>query len=175
MALPPLMLGGVPIVLHAGAPEESIEPIGGNSLLRMSGGAAVKQQHWSRSVGSIAGAGWMPPGLTGLDYTGPLELRSTKVQNQAGAGPTFNLDGTPRPDYAPWGQALVGGEWQRVPSSYEPGEGGGPGVLTIPPVPGATLYMASWLPVFSVFGNKPSESQSRGNNTHNWTFNWEEA
>lgn len=175
MALPPLMLGGVPIVLHAGAPEESIEPIGGNSLLRMSGGAAVKQQHWSRSAGSINGAGWMPPGLDGLDYTGPLELRSTKVQNQAGAGPTFKLAGTPRPDYAPWGMALVGRDWVDVPSSYEPGEDGAPGVLTIPPIPGATLYMASWLPVFSVFANKPGGSQSAATANHSWSITWEEA
>lgn len=175
MALPPLMLGGVPIVLHAGAPEESIEHIGGNALLRMSGGGAVKQQHWARSAGSISGSGWMPPGLDGLDYTQPLELRSTKVQNQAGAGPTFNLNGTPRPDYEPWAMALIGGEWVKVPSSYEPGEDGLPGVLTVPPVTGANLYMASWLPVFSVFGNRPGGTQSSGSAAHGWSFNWEEA
>lgn len=175
MALPPLMLGGVPIVLHAGAPEESIEPIGGESVLRMSGGRGIKQLHWSLSAGSISGAGWMPPGLCGLDYSLPLELRSTKVQNQSGLGPTFVLDSTPRPDFAPWGLALVGNQWVEVPSTYVSGPDNGAGVLTIPPVQGAERYMASWLPVFSVLCRRPSESQNRSNNTHSWSITWEEA
>jgi hypothetical protein len=36
-----ITLGGVPIVLHAGAPTESLEPIGGATVLRMSDGAAL--------------------------------------------------------------------------------------------------------------------------------------
>lgn len=169
MSLAPIMLGGLPIVAHSGAPEETIEPIGGNAVLRMSDGSAVKQQHWSRMSGSISGQGFMPPGLDGLDYTQPLELRSTKVQNMVNASPTFVLIGTPRPDVEPWAQALVGEQWVPTPSTFEDGQ------LTAVAVPGASLYQASWLPVYSVFGNKPSGSQSTGTAMHSWTFNWEEA
>lgn len=41
MTRPRITLGGVPIVLHAGAPPESLEPIGGATVLRMSDGAAL--------------------------------------------------------------------------------------------------------------------------------------
>lgn len=170
MANAQIILGGVPLVLHAGAPEESIDPIGGNSLLRMSDGSAVKQQHWRRSAGVISGSGWMPPGLDGLDYTQPLELRSTKQRNQVGEGPTFTLLETPRPDVEPWAQALIGGrDWVKVPCTFADG------VVTVPPVPGATLYQASYMPVFSVFANEPGGSQSSGTAVHSWSITWEEA
>jgi hypothetical protein len=167
MTHPRITLGGVPIVLHAGAPTESIEPIGGYSVLRMSDGAGIKQQHWERMSGSISGEGWMPPGLAGLDYSGPLELRSTQVQNMVGAGLAFELTGTPRPDVAPWGHALVGDQWLRTACTYEDG------VATLAAVPGATLYQACWMPVFSVFCSRPAQGQGGG--SHSWSISWEEA
>lgn len=166
MSIPSIMLGGVPIVLHAGAPEQSIGPIGGSTVGRMSDGAGVKMQHWQKAAGSISGSGWMPPGLSGLDYSQPLELRSTKVVNHVGAGPEFLLQHTPRPDMAPWAQALVGDRWVRVPSTFADG------VLTVPPIPGATLYQACYMPIFSVFADAPSETQGI---SHGWSINWEEA
>lgn len=169
MAQPTIMLGGVPIVLHAGAPEESIGAIGGSAVLRMSDGAGVKMQHWQRSAGSISGSGWMPPGLAGLDYSQPLELRSTKVLSHVGAGTAFTLLGTPRPDVAPWAHALVGDQWVRAACTYADG------VVTVNPVAGATLYQACYMPVFSVFAEPPSESQSAGTATHSWSINWEET
>ncbi|MGK1439225.1 hypothetical protein ACRE81_26510, partial [Klebsiella pneumoniae] len=81
MPQPQIMLGGVPIVLHAGAPVLSEEPVGGETSMRMSDGALVSMTHWERVSGTISGNGWMPPGLHGLDYSQPLELRSTKVQS----------------------------------------------------------------------------------------------
>lgn len=169
MSLPPLMLGGVPIVLHAGAVVESLEPIGGSAVLRLSQGAGVKQTHWERMSGSISADGWMPPGLDGLDFSQALELRSTKVQSIAGAGMVFTLTSTPRPDHEPWALALVGGDW--VPAAVEVDSG----VATVMAVPGATGYRVCWFPVFSVFANKPSESQSSADATHSWSLNWEEA
>lgn len=161
-----IMLGGVPIVLHAGAPELSEEPIGGSSVLRMSDGAGVKMQHWERMAGTISGAGWIPPGLDGLDYSKPLELRSTQVNAIHGEELQFRLTGTPRPDVAPWADALVGDQWRRVPSAFADG------VLTVTPLAGATLYRACWLPVYSVFANRPPKTQSTA---HGWSIAWEEA
>lgn len=170
MSPPRIMLGGVPIVLHAGAPEESISPIGGSTVLRMSDGAGVKVQHWRKSAGTISGNGWMPPGLAGLDFSQPLELRSTKTLSHVGTGPTFTLLGTPRPDVEPWAQALMGGrDWVRVPCSFADG------VVTVPPVAGATLYQACYMPVFSVFAEAPQETQSSGTASHSWSITWEET
>lgn len=167
MTHPRIVLGGVPIVLHAGTPTERIEPIGGSTVLRMSDGAAIKQQHWERLAGSIGAEGWMPPGLSGLDYSGPLELRSTQVFNLVGPGLVFALPGTPRPDFAPWGHALVGDQWLRTACAYAEG------VATLTAVPGAELYQVCWLPVFSVFASRPAQSQGGG--AHGWSVDWEEV
>ncbi|WP_213662856.1 hypothetical protein [Stutzerimonas stutzeri] len=161
-----IMLGGVPIVPHAGAPEQSEEAIGGSTVLRMSDGAAVKMQHWQRTGGTISGTGLMPPGLDGLDYSQPLELRSMQVSNIVGAGPAFTLTSTPRPDHAPWAHALVDGRWLRTACSYNAG------VVTVTPVAGATDYQVSWLPVYSVFANRPPKSQGA---SHSWSITWEET
>jgi hypothetical protein len=168
MSIPPIMLGGVPIVLHAGAPELSEETIGGSTVLRLSLGDAVKMQHYEKQAGTISGQGWMPPGLDGLDYSQPLELRTKQVSNIVGAGRAFTLTGTPRPDFAPWGQALVGDQWRRTACIYDAETN----TAELDLVPGATLYQACWMPVYSVFASRPPKSQS---STHNWSIAWEET
>lgn len=169
MPQPQIMLGGVPIVLHAGAPVLSEEPIGGETSMRMSDGALVSTTHWERMSGTISGNGWMPPGLHGLDYRQPLELRSTKVHSIVGAGLAHTLRGTPRPDVAPWGQALVGDDWINTPCTVLDG------VATLSAVPSATLYRVCWMPVYSVKARRPSETQDSGTASHSWSITWEET
>lgn len=166
MSHPKIMLGGVPIVLHAGAPAQSIERLGGEAVVRLSDGKAVKMTHWGKASGSISGDGWMPPGLDGLDYSQPLELRLTQPDCITGTATTVTLTSTPRPDVAPWALALVGDQWQATPCSV------GEGVATLTAVTGAELYALYWMPVYSVFVGKPGKSLSA---THGWTINWEEA
>lgn len=163
----PLMLGGVPIVLHAGAPEQAEQPIGGWSADRMSDGALVKQTHWEKASGSISAAGWMPPGLDGLDYSAPLELRSTQVSNMQSADLVFTLTSTPRPDQAPWAFALVGDDWVAAPVSTLDG------TATVTAVVGASLYQVWWLPVYSVFAARPAKTQGSGGQS--WSITWEEV
>mgnify|MGYP001627645663 FL=1 len=170
MSQPRIMLGGVELVLHSGAPVETLEPLGaGSSVLRMSDGAGVKQTHWQKMQGTISGQGWMPPGLVGLDYSLPLELRSTKVEAIGGTGLAYTLTSTPRPDVAPWGLALVGRDWVPTACSVEDG------VATLTALAGATRYRTCWLPVFSVFCERPSENQDSSGNTHSWQTTWQEA
>jgi len=170
MSLPRIMLGGVELVLHSGAPVETLEPLGaGSQLLRMSDGAGVIQTHFEKMAGSISGQGWMPPGLSGLSYSLPMELRSTKVESIGGDGLVHNLTSTPRPDFPPWGLALVGREWVDTPCTVVGG------VATLVAVPGATAYRVSWMPVFSVRATRPSENQDSGGNVHSWSLNWEEV
>jgi hypothetical protein len=163
----PLMLGGIPIVLHAGAPELSEQPIGGWSRDRMSDGALIKQTHWEKAGGTISASGWIPPGLDGLDYTGTLELRSTQVSNMQSAGLVFTLPTTPRTDQSPWGLALVGDQWVSadVSTVY--------GVATVTAVAGATLYQVLWLPVYTVSADRPTKTQSSG--IQSWSISWEQV
>lgn len=161
----PLMLGGVEIVLHAGAPELSEEAIGGETLIRMSDGTGVPMTHWQKMAGSINGQGWMPPGLDGLDYSQPLELRSTQVNNMQGPGLVYTLTSTPRPDQAPWAFALVGNQWRSTQCNTVDG------VATVTAVAGATLYQVWWMPVYSVKAQRPPKQQSA---SHSWSFTWEQ-
>ncbi|SDJ61449.1 hypothetical protein [Pseudomonas indica] len=169
MSFPMPMLGGVPIHPHAGLPDESAQPIGGSTVLRLSDGAGVKMTHWRKESGSISGSGWMPPGLAGLDYNQPLELRSTQTESIVGTATSYTLTSTPRPDVTPWAEALVGKDWVLAAASTVDG------VMSITPVAGASLYRACWLPVYSVFAEPAQRSLSVSNNAHGWSITWEEA
>jgi hypothetical protein len=165
----PLMLGGIPIVLHAGAPELSEQDAGASTVLRMSDGAGYKMTRYQKMAGSISGQGWMPPGLDGLDYSEPLELRSTQVSTMQSTGLVFTLVSTARPDQAPWAFALVGDEWVAAEVATVAG------VATVTAVAGATQYQVWWMPVYSVFATRPPKSQSSATATHSWSIAWEEA
>jgi hypothetical protein len=161
-------LGGVPLVLHAGAPMQSDEPLGGGAVVRMSEGAAVKMTHWNKAAGSISLAGWMPPGLDGLDYSQPLLLCLTAQEAMTGAGLVFTLTSTPRPDVAPWAQALVGENWQRAECITDSG------VSTVTAVAGATLYCVQWMPMYNVFASKPPKSTDPSTGSFGTQIDWQE-
>jgi hypothetical protein len=171
MTIPTLTLGGVPLVLHSGAPEFSVEGLAGTARPRMSDGALVQMTHWSgKASGTISGQGWMPPGLDGLDYTQPLELLSAQQESITGTALVVVLTSQVRPDHAPWAQALVGEQWVPTPCALN-GD-----VVTTTAVAGATLYTVSWFPMFSVFASKPSKGLSVGNAAapHSWSITWEQ-
>lgn len=168
MSQPKIILGGIPLVLHAGVPDLSEEPIGGETLLRMSDGTGVPMTHWQKMAGSISGQGWMPPGLDGLDFSQPLELRSTQVNSMQGAGLVYTLPSTPRPDVSPWAFALIGDDWRPTTCSTVAG------VATVTAVAGAEAYQVWWMPVYSVKAQRPPKQQSSGSATHSWSIPWEE-
>lgn len=167
-SLPPLMLGGIPLQLHAGSVELSEQPLGGETSLRLSGGRLVTQRHWERMAGTISGAGFQPPALDGLDFSQHHELRSTKVRSVQSAGASVTLPADPRPDKAPWAWAYFpNGEWVSTPCSAA-GR-----AVTITPVAGATVYQVWFLPVYQVKCSRPTEGRTGAN--YNWSISWEEA
>ncbi|SEI17231.1 hypothetical protein SAMN05216581_3335 [Pseudomonas asplenii] len=168
-----ITLGGIPIVLHAGAPDQSDNPLLGESVVRLSGGEGVKMTHWAKAAGSITGQGWMPPGLDGLDYSQPLELRLTLQESVVSEGRAVALTSRPRPDKDPWAMALVGMEWVETDCTVDV-DGTGAAVATAGLVVGATRYMVAWLPVYNVFASKPPKNLSTGVGQFGWTINWEE-
>lgn len=169
MDYPHIMLGGVPIVLEAGAPVSSEEPLGGANIVRLSTGTGVPVTHWERMAGSISGQGFMPPGLEGLDYSLPLELRSRQVTSINGTGLTYTLHTPARPDVTPWALALVAGEWASTPCSVV-GK-----VVTVTPVAGAQLYSVCWFPLYTVIARRPARGQDDGTASHSWTITWEQV
>lgn len=166
MSASQLMLGGIAIQLQAGAIELTEQAIGGESSVRLSNGALVTMRHFEKMSGTISASGWMPPGLDGLDYSGPLELRSTKVRTQQGAGPTFNLQFTPRADKAPWAFAVLSDN-RLVPVACSTVAR----VVTVATIPGALAYQVWAMPQYSVKCSRPTESQGT---QHGWSISWEE-
>ncbi len=59
----PLVLGGVSIIQHAGVGpiRQRYEPIGGSSVLRLSGGTGIKMTNWSRTATTVSGTGYLDP------------------------------------------------------------------------------------------------------------------
>jgi len=167
MQYPLVTLGGIPIPVEAGAPDQSRDPLQGSTVVRMSDGAAVKMTHWSgKASGELSGSGLIPTGLDGLDYNNPLELLLTHPRSIAQDTAVFTLPAPCRPDREPWGHALVEGRWRPVPCSRV-------GLtVTLTEVLGATLYMVQWMPVYTVFADPPQETMGAG---HGWTINWQEV
>ncbi len=164
MIRPHVTLGGLPIILHAGAPDQSYSQEAGWRDVRLSGGALVRMAHWSKEVIKISGSGWMGLGFDALDFTKPLELRCTQPKTITGTALTYTLNSTPRPDFEPWGHALVGSSWHRVPVSMS-GK-----VATFTAVANATAYRVSWMPLFSVFATPPEEALSASAGSFTWQF-----
>ncbi|EQM66117.1 hypothetical protein QYE80_08095 [Pseudomonas tohonis] len=168
--IPDLMLGGVALRLKSGPPTQEYNPLGGESVQRRTGGAAVKMVHWAKTAISITGAGWMGPGLSGLDFSQPLELRCTQQLSITGPGLSGQITSDVREDDEPWAMAF--GPWpgwkltpvHMVGRSY-----------TVEPVAGATYYSVCWLPVFMVFCSAPRLALDPSNNSHSWTITAEEV
>lgn len=163
-----VMLGGIALDKHAGAPEQAEQPIGGSQVLRMSDGAALNQTHWQKTSGTLAGRGVYPAGLDGLDYSNPLELRVTLVSSMQGSGLVYALPSTPRPDREPWAMARVDGQWRRTPCAHNTETN----TATVTAVAGADQYRVHWMPVYSVFAKRPGRSQ---NAAFDWSVPWEEV
>lgn len=169
MAVARVMLGGIPLVAHDGPPSQQYK-VGaeGRARVRLSQGALVNMRHWSKTAITVSGSGWMGPGLDGLNFDQPLELRCTQPRSIRGAGTSFTLTSTPRPDVAPWALALVDTEWVITPASVADQ------VATVTPVDGATLYQVQWMPMFSVYVDR-EEAMDASAATFDWTLTAEEA
>ena len=164
MTRPHVTLGGLPIVLHAGAPAQAYSQETGWTDVRLSGGSLVRMAHWSKETIAVSGAGWMGLGFDALDYTQPLELRCTQPKNITGDGLTYTLNSTPRPDVQPWAHALVGSHWVKASVSMS-GK-----TATIDAVDGASAYRVSWMPVFNVLATPPAEALDLSAASFNWQF-----
>ncbi|QRY79634.1 hypothetical protein JVX91_00535 [Pseudomonas sp. PDNC002] len=169
MSLPKLMIGGVEVLaLFAGAPQQTLSPLGGPSIVRLSQGRGVPMTHWNKVAISISASGWMPPGLAGVDYSQPLEVRLTKVESIVGTHLDYQLTSAPRPDFEPYAEALIGKDWERTGITRA-------GLaVTVTPMAGATHYRVCWMPVFMVSGRRPQEDSDDSANTHRWSFDCEE-
>ncbi len=163
-----VMLGGVPIRLHSGAPQCEYSPLGGVSTRRRSGGALVKMRNWRKTAITVRGTGWMGPGFAGLDFDQPLELRCNQPLSLYTAALTGTIPGSIRPDEDPWALAYVGGEWVRAELVMAGN------AFTLTSVAGALEYHVRWLPMFSVLCEPPPEALDSASASFDWSITAEE-
>ena len=164
-----VMIGGVPIRLHSGAPMCEYAPIGGVSTRRRSGGALVKMRNWRKTAITVRGSGWMGPGFAGLDFDSPLELRCTQPISLHTASLTGTLPGAFRPDVAPWALAYVGGHWLPAACAMDDND------FTLTAVAGATEYHVRWMPMYTVLCEPPPEAMDSSSAGYDWSISAEEV
>lgn len=163
----PLVLGGIPVPLDAGAPECTYEPAGGYTDATLTDGSMVRMRRWDKTLITLSGTGWMTTGLDALDWDSYHTLLCPTPRRINSAGGPVMLTSDPRPDVPVTAHALVAGNWVPTPVTLDGRE------ATPDAVVGATLYTVEWYPQFLVLCTPPPESAQAGQLT--WSIICREA
>lgn len=173
MSVKTLELGAVVVPLWASMQiAQGYEVLGGANLLRMMSGVARKQTHWQRLATRISGAGNVPAGLDGLDYSAPLTLKCAAARSIASAANVITIPAARRADagHLPHGFAeSAGGVLSPTPVVLAGN------VATLTPVAGAARYVVLWYPQLTVFAEPPRADVDVGDARYGWELNAEEA
>lgn len=167
MAVPKLIIAGREILPHSGRIVETVTAVdAGSTVRRTRSGNAVKSTHFVKYTGVISGSGFIPSGLSSIDYSLPILLKSTKLENDTGETNVFDLVGTLRDDFTPEGYALLDGMLISTPVTMSGNE------ATLDLVSGATRYEVRYFREYTIFAVPPEQSQDT---SHDWLLTWSEA
>jgi hypothetical protein len=171
MPAPLFELGAVQVPLAASLGlQQSYEPLGGYTLLRLMSGAAVKQQHWLKLRTNISADGWIPDALQALDYSASMTLKCVAPRAVVSASNTIVLPAARRSDAAPFGFAVMAdGSLRDTPGSLAAD------TLTLAVVSGAIRYVAHYYPQLTVFAEPPSTRFDVAGASAGWVLTAEEA
>ena len=149
--------------------KQTYAPINNGTLLRMADGTAIKQTPaWGKLKTEISASGWLPDGLSGVDFDDSVVVDCVANRSIASATNAIAIPGTVRPDLNPWGLALVNGQWVDVGSTFATG------TLTIDVTAGATQYQARWMPRLTLFCNGIETETDNTQAVYGWTLYGEE-
>lgn len=169
-----LLIGGLVIPdLAALDLQQTYDPIGGETTLRTLTGAGIKQMTWAKLRTTIQGGGWMPHGLTGLDYSQQLAVACIVPRGIVCNGSRqATLPAARRADagYEPWGLALMPDGSAQVSAASLAGN-----VATVTAVTNAIAYQALYHPLLTCWVTRPSETGTRGDATYAWQISAEEV
>lgn len=153
--------------------EQSYEILGGETILRTIDGTGIKQSTWSKLRTTISGGGWLPPGLATLDVTTQQTVACFVPRaipcdvNRQATLPTARRSDS---GYTPWALAfLADGSAQETPVSIQGNVG------TATDVQGAIGYQINFLPAFTAWVSRPTESGNRGDASYRWEVVAEEV
>lgn len=171
MIAPKLIIAGVEIALQTFPASQSYSPIEGAALHRLLNGAGVKQTHWGKLATSIAGDGWAPPALAGVDWSAAVEISCIQARAIHSATVNATLPAARRSDLSVnvYARAVVNGELVETPVSVLVN------AATATAVAGATSYQFYYYPKLSCYSSGPSESLDLSGAAYGWTLEAEEV
>lgn len=155
---------------------QTYENIGGNSVLRMLDGAAVKQTNWSKLSTTISGSGGLPLGFSELNFDGFLTLKCGAPRAVSSTSNAITLPNELRSDigYTPTARKRVDGFFVPTlpPVITNPA---GETLATVPVDATADAYMVLYYPEILVVMNNPSDSFDWGEASSNFNITAEQA
>lgn len=161
-----LELGGIVVRADAAGMElqQNYRVIGGQALRRGLDGSAEKQVQWRKLATSISGAGNLPAGLDGLDFTQAMTLKCVTPRAIASASNVIALPANRRTDagHVPIGFALFASEWVPTPVSM------GGNNATLMAVAGALAYKVLYWPQLTVFAEITADGDM-----HEASYRWQ--
>lgn len=171
MIAPKLIIAGVEIALQTFPVTQEYSPLEGATLHRKLNGAGVKQTHWRRLATSIAGEGWAPAALAGVDWSAAVEISCIAPRAISSATVNATLPAARRSDLTTnvYCCAVVNGELVETSVSVLVN------AATATAVSGATSYQFYYYPKLSCLSSGPSESLNLSGAAYSWTLTAEEV
>lgn len=170
-----LKIGALSIPLLAALEiDQSYETLGGEFIFRTVNGTGLPQTTWKRTRITTSGSGWLPAGLDTLVTTSQLVLSCIVPRSVPAALATrqCTLPAGRRSDagHLPWGVAIMS---DGSPVSTTASLTGN--VATLAAVAGAVAYQAMYLPQFTVWASRPTDSGQRSSASYSWQLICEEV
>lgn len=163
-------LGGVLVTFDAAnTVSQSYSTIGGISSARMGNGTLVKQTAWEKIATTLRGAGRLPHGLDGLDYSQSMTLECMAPMSKHSGINVITIPASRRTDTPPFGYARLKDRLVRTGLSVVIN------TATLEAVPGADAYVVAWYPVLTVFADAVQSDFSGRGPELSWTINAEEV
>lgn len=127
-------------------------------VTRHADGSARKQTAWGGKLKTtLSGSGWIPPGLSMLDYSASMEMSCIAPRGVTGTSNAITIPAARRADagFEPWAIAHVDGA--RVDTVIESIDGSDLATLTA--VSGASHYTVFYYPKITVFADPPTQQE----------------
>lgn len=172
MQLPTLKIAGVEIALQTFPVSQTYRRVDGGSVLhRALNGAGLPQHHWTKLATSIAGEGWAPVALAGVDWSAPVEILCVQPRAIHSASTVATLPAARRSDLTVnvYALAVVDNELIATPVVVV-GD-----TATATAVAGASGYQFMYFPKLSCWSRGPVEPLDLTRASYGWTLEAEEV
>lgn len=170
-SLPTLIIAGVEVARQTFPITQSYRRVdGGSTLHRKLNGAGAPQSHWTKLAISLAGDGWAPLALAGVDWSGAVEISCIQPRSISSATVNATLPAARRADLTTnfYCRAVVAGELVETPVSVLVN------AATATAVAGASSYQFYYYPKLSCWSRGPVESLDLSDAVYGWSLEAEE-